>query len=66
MLTVKHVEPTGHESIMTTPRIGYQPAIKERKQPEIVFVEREGRPVFEIVSGSVYVMNDKGSTVSVY
>lgn len=67
MLTVKRVLATGHEDVTQARRVSYQPAkANGTDAPETVFVEDEGGSTQGFVEGTVYVMNDAGSTVSKY
>jgi len=76
MLTVKHVEKDGHESIRMVHSISYQPSrledIKGRTHSILTAYgcTDEGGAVSDGVcsysSGKIYIMNDAGSTVGNY
>lgn len=68
MLTVKHVENDGHESVMLVLSVSYDP-----KGEELVGYGSPGPDegarkdgVVRYASGRVYVMNENGKTVGVY
>lgn len=65
MLTIRHIEVSGHEEIMTTPRVSYHPRTPEMTR-ECVFWETVSGQTIEMDSGTVYVMNENGKTVAVY
>ncbi len=65
MLTIRHIETTGHESVFETARVSYCPRQLEMTR-ECVFWERPDGSAVEINSGTVYVMNSGGKTVSIY
>lgn len=67
MLSVKRVLASGHEDIAQARRVSYQPAkANGTDAPETVFVEDENGNTQGFIEGTVYVMNDAGSTVSKY
>jgi hypothetical protein len=61
MFSVKHVLPTGHESICQTSRVSFQP--ESEAAPEQVYIEKPDGSVFSITDGTIYVMNDSGKTM---
>lgn len=66
MLTVKHVEPTGHETIHEATDVSSAPADRFGEAVNRVFYTRANSEVEGITSGTVYVMNEAGKTVAVY
>jgi hypothetical protein len=66
MLTLRVIETTGHESIIQTTRVTKHPGNQVNGGENIVFWDRPDGSVGTIESGTVYVMNDAGKTVSVY
>lgn len=70
MFTVKHVEKNGHMSLRTASEVWYDPAVGEQDEyPHGQLLAGNGSGTehpFRYSSGVVYVMNDKGSTVSRY
>lgn len=71
MLTVKHVEKSGHESVTPTTSIAFDPATGENKEyPRgqlLAFgIDTTVAGYNRYASGTVYVMNDNGSTVARY
>lgn len=67
MFSVKRVLSSGHEDITQARRVSYQPAKANGTDvPETVFVEDDSGHTQGFVEGTVYVMNDAGSTVSKY
>lgn len=78
MLTVKHIEVTGHENIHPATRVSYQPRMERGRAVEpgvdgsevsahCVFIDTPKGDTIALGSfGSVYVMNDAGKTVAKY
>lgn len=78
MLTVKNVTPEGYELIFSARHVEFRPAIAEDETPlaaegckgreaELWIDEgTEQQRVFSLGSGTVYVMNEHGSTVATY
>jgi hypothetical protein len=75
MLTIKHVDRSGHESIRMAHSVAYNPDGMEGHEPRKPIVEAygctgDGGPVSDgwccYADGKVYVMNDAGSTVGNY
>lgn len=75
MLTLKHVEKSGHESIRMAQNVSYKPDGMEGVEPRKPVLEAfgctgDGGPVSNgwccFGDGIVYVMNDHGSTVAKY
>ena len=66
MLTVKHQEDNGRESVYSAVSTHFEPATDD--QFAMLFVHRRvnGDDDAQISSGLVYVMNDSGKTVAVY
>lgn len=64
MLTVKHRLPSGHEYVVETKRVSYQPS--GENQSRTIFIENEDGSVAPFESGIFYVMNDAGNTVAKY
>lgn len=68
MLTIRHIEPGGYELVQQVERVwrGPRPEAGERDyHPLYAGLATEADPlVFD--SGTVYVMNEAGNTVSVY
>jgi hypothetical protein len=68
MLTLKHVEPDGHEGIQTARELSFNESQKQLTAfgcpgPD-EGARRDG--VVNYGTGRVYVMNDNGKTVAVY
>jgi len=59
-LGVKHVEVDGSHFITSADRVRYF------SNPPSVSIHAEGKPTWTINSGQVYVMNERGSTISTY
>lgn len=77
LLTIKHVEKSGHESIQQAHSISYHPKGVDGREPkdkpclEAFGCTGIGGPVDEhgwccYANGIVYIMNDSGSTVGKY
>jgi hypothetical protein len=66
MLTIRHIEPSGHETILQTKRVTSQPADQIHGGERIIFYEKDDGSTLPIESGAVYVMNDNGKTVATY
>lgn len=72
MLTVKHVEKSGHESVTTAESVSFDPAAGENNEYPRGQLLAFGTPrpitgVFDqYSSGTVYVMNSTGATVAIY
>lgn len=70
MLTVKHVETSGHENVTTADSVTFDPAVGENNEYPRGQVLAWGVPglseMHRFSSGIVYVMNARGSTVSTY
>ena len=75
MLTIKHVEKCGHESIRMAHSVAWWPDGMQDADPRTPILEAygctgDGGPVSNgwccYGSGKVYVMNDSGSTVGNY
>lgn len=70
MLTIKHVESQGHETIHQARTVSYQPkdANGALGTPEIVFgFDSPGMDGgLQFGDGTVYVMNDNGKTIATY
>jgi archaellin len=75
MFTIKHCTPLGNESVIQTPEVTYSPhptpAPAEDGRTALtgtVFYIRPGAggEQIELRTGTVYVMNDAGSTVAKY
>jgi hypothetical protein len=69
MLTIKHVEELGHESIQAARSVSYDPAgggtlIAFGCEPNGGAVDADG--VCRYGDGRVYVMNENGATVGTY
>ena len=65
MLTIRHIEASGHEEIVTTSRVSYHPRTPDITR-ECVFWETTSGQTIEMDSGTVYIMNENGKTVAVY
>jgi hypothetical protein len=70
MLTVKHMEVTGHENIYPAARVSYQPR-QAVGEPNIlapcVFIDTPKGDTIPLGSwGTFYVMNEAGKTVAKY
>lgn len=67
MFTVKHTSASLEDMIYATPTVNYVPAVAKNCAPshDSVWVY-PGEQAVEITDGNVYVMNDKGATVSIY
>jgi hypothetical protein len=68
MLTVKHRLPSGHEYVVETKRVSYQPSSSIEDTPAVrtVFIEHEDGSVAPFDTGVFYVMNEAGNTVAKY
>lgn len=66
MLTLRIVELSGHEQVIQTPRVSKSPANQVNGGENVVFWDHPDGSVGTIESGTVYVMNDAGRTVSVF
>ena len=75
MLTVKHVERSGHESVTTAASAYYDPAVGQNNEYPKGQVVAFGSPndggathegVTRFGGGKVFIMNDHGSTVANY
>jgi hypothetical protein len=73
MLTVRIIQPTGHEEIFSVRRVSVHPTEPPHPGDEnilirtdMLFYELENGEVLHTVDGTVYVMNDYGKTVAVY
>lgn len=71
MLTVKQVAPGGHETIRETRTVSAEPAPTDPSDAQMgligrVFWEREDGGMSFFETGTIYVMNEAGKTVSVY
>jgi hypothetical protein len=64
MLTIRHIEPSFNETVLAVRRIAYQPPIDGAL--ECVFYDDADGETRSIAAGTVYVMNDRGSTVARY
>lgn len=74
MFTLKHVSPMGNEMLIETDQVSYTPHA-EPPAPEpgyglsagnLWFKSRISDELVPIPTGSVYVMNEKGSTIAKY
>lgn len=68
-LTVKHIEPSGHERLMQALSVSYQPGGDAGASAKVFAFNTahhptDGAPVFDC--GTVYVMNEAGATVAKY
>lgn len=71
MLTIKHIEPTGHETIWPAIRVTYQPESDFERAPPKMWIDRMGeRGLVDTIdigsAGSFYVMNEQGKTIAKY
>jgi hypothetical protein len=75
MLTLRHVEASGHESVRAAVEVGYQPKnANGAAVPKALFAYGCPGPdsgaqhggVVEYGNGRVFVMNDAGETVALY
>lgn len=70
MLTVKHIEPSGHESIHPAVRVSFQPRAQLEDKSwaaQCVFIDTPKMETIALGSwGAIYVMNDAGKTVAKY
>ena len=69
MLTVKHITPRNHECIYMAERVLFQPEIlsdTDDAAPATVWHTDKAGQTHPITDGSVYIMNDAGSTVAKY
>jgi len=67
MLTILHVEPSGHESLVQAKRITIEPSVVgDNVETRFLHYESESGAVITLGSGIVYVMNDAGKTVGKY
>jgi hypothetical protein len=73
MLTLRMIQPTGHEEIITVRRVSIQPPepphpgdSNDITRTDSLFYELENGEVLHTITGTVYVMNDYGKTVAVY
>jgi hypothetical protein len=73
MLTLRMIQPTGHEEIITVRRVSIHPPEPPHPGDENImtrtdslFYELENGEVLHTIDGTVYVMNDYGKTVAVY
>lgn len=72
LLTLKHVEKDGHEGLQQAHSVSFNPGDKDKETSLEAFgctgiggaVDQDG--YCKYASGTVYVMNDAGSTVGVY
>jgi hypothetical protein len=60
MLTVKHIEPSGHETVMEIRRATLQP------DPRTLFLEMADGTVKGLTEGRFFIMNNAGQTVARY
>jgi hypothetical protein len=58
--------PSGHETIVQTPRVECEPAMEINGNVHKVWWERPDGHTDYFCNGSVYVMNDSGKTVAKY
>jgi hypothetical protein len=75
MLTVKHIEVTGHENLYPATRVSYQPRTKHDAASDTageysaacVFIDTPKGDTVPLGSwGAFYIMNDAGKTVAKY
>lgn len=75
MLTLKHITPMGNEAIYAAHSVSYTPHPEPLEHPSpdhgpligtLWYQDVPGAPMIELRDGTVYVMNDKGSTVGKY
>lgn len=75
MFTIKHCTPLGNESVIETPEVTFSPYEEVRDVDPLttpltgsVYYIRTGSggEQIELRSGTIYVMNDAGSTVAKY
>lgn len=69
MLTVRIIEPVGHERVFEVRCVSAQPAntqTNEDKRIEKVFLERDAGLLEVVDQGTIYVMNGNGKTVATY
>lgn len=64
MLTVKHRLPSGHEYVVETKRVSYQPS--GENQSRTIFIENEDGSTSSWEHGVFFVMNDAGNTIAKY
>jgi hypothetical protein len=66
MLTVLHVLPSKHESLIQTPYVGAEPVSERSDNIKKVWIERPDGGRHALENGTVFVMNDNGKTVARY
>lgn len=66
MLTIRHIEPTGHETVLQTMRVTMHPTDGVNLGAPTVFYDRPDGGTSLVEEGVVYVMNDLGKTVAKY
>jgi hypothetical protein len=67
MLTIKYIQTSGHEKIVPVNVVFYDPATGSNNEHPRGVVETEspeGDHMYD--NGTIYVMNDHGSTISIY
>lgn len=66
MLTVRHIEESGHESITPAHRVWSEPGDQVGGGTRNVFADIGKDHPLHFVTGQIYVMNDNGKTVATY
>lgn len=74
MLTIKHITPMGNEALYEASEASYSPHAEPRHfnlnynplLASVWYADQPNAPLREIRDGTVYVMNEKGSTVAKY
>ena len=70
MLTIRHIETNGYESIETCLRLWREPEDREAKDPDFdrgaMVADLGGGLLRTFSSGTLFVMNDNGKTVAKY
>ncbi|GAA4108742.1 hypothetical protein ACFFTN_01355 [Aminobacter aganoensis] len=70
MLSIKHIQPSGEETIYASPIVNYVPTADFRRSPPTLWIEPVGHsspdPRLPLTGGICFVMNENGKTVSRY
>jgi hypothetical protein len=68
MLTIKHISESGHETIRETAKVQFVPASAQCIAPasDELWIDLENGSTLPLYSGTAYVMNRWGKTVSTY
>jgi hypothetical protein len=76
MLSVRHIQLSGHEDIYLTPRVSFQPEMDNPSQnnavptvsktPTTIWIDCPGGATKALNGGTIFVMNDAGKTIARY